>query len=61
MIDLVLMRELLSDKGLFMFILIGELIHYAKLLLDEIFGYENFINEITWCYYGPGSPNHETI
>lgn len=30
--------------------------HYVKILLDEIFGEENFINEIVWCYHGPGSP-----
>ena len=24
--------------------------HYAKLLLDEIFGVERFQNEIVWCY-----------
>jgi len=42
--------------------------HYLKLLLDAIFGAENFRNEIAWCYYGPGSPKikqflrkHDTI
>ena len=27
--------------------------HYVKILLDEIFGEDNFINEIVWCYTGP--------
>jgi adenine-specific DNA-methyltransferase len=54
---LVLMRELLSDQGSIFVHLDWHTGHYAKLLLDEIFGRENFINEITWCYYGPGSPN----
>lgn len=27
--------------------------HYVKILLDEIFGEDNFINEIIWCYTGP--------
>ena len=27
--------------------------HYLKLLLDVIFGDENFRNEIVWCYSGP--------
>ncbi|MBT4412548.1 MAG: site-specific DNA-methyltransferase [Polaribacter sp.] len=27
--------------------------HYAKILLDEIFGEENFVNEIVWAYTGP--------
>lgn len=42
--------------------------HYVKILLDEIFGEDNFINEIVWCYNGPGSPGmrqfnrkHDTI
>ena len=42
--------------------------HYVKILMDEIFGEENFINEIIWCYNGPGSPGmqqfnrkHDTI
>ena len=30
--------------------------HYLKLLLDAIFGWKNFRNEIIWCYTGPGSP-----
>jgi len=27
--------------------------HYVKVEMDKIFGYENFINEIVWCYTGP--------
>lgn len=30
--------------------------HYLKMIIDEIFGYECFRNEIIWCYTGPGSP-----
>jgi site-specific DNA-methyltransferase (adenine-specific) len=29
--------------------------HYLKILLDEIFGKNNFRNEIIWCYRGGGS------
>jgi len=29
--------------------------HYIKLLLDEIFGQDNFRNEIVWCYTGPSN------
>jgi site-specific DNA-methyltransferase (adenine-specific) len=41
--------------------------HYVKLLLDEVFGRENFRNEIIWAYdYGAKStrrwsPKHDTI
>jgi len=30
--------------------------HYVKILMDEVFGEDNFLNEIIWCYTGPGSP-----
>ncbi len=30
--------------------------HYVKILLDEIFGEANFINEITWYYYNKMAP-----
>lgn len=30
--------------------------HYLKLLMDEIFGNENFKNEIIWCYTGNSTP-----
>ena len=28
--------------------------HYLKMAMDEIFGYDNFLNEIAWCFYGGG-------
>ena len=30
--------------------------HYVKMMLDMIFGIDNFKNEIVWCYDGPSSP-----
>jgi hypothetical protein len=42
-------------------------VHYAKLLLDEIFGPDNFLNEIIWVYHGPSpvrsyfNRKHDTI
>jgi len=54
---LVLMRELLAENGTIYVHLDWRLSHYVKVLMDEIFGYENFINEIVWVYHGPGSPN----
>ena len=29
--------------------------HYIKVEMDKIFGYENFVNEIVWCYSSPGN------
>lgn len=52
---LVLMRELLSDKGSIYVHIDWHVGHYVKIVLDEIFGKENFINEIIWCYEDIGS------
>lgn len=53
---LVLMRELLSERGSIYVHIDWHVGHYVKVLMDEIFGKENFVNEIIWCYTGPGSP-----
>jgi adenine-specific DNA-methyltransferase len=43
-----LMRELLSDKGSIYVHIDWNIGHYVKILMDAIFGRENFINEIIW-------------
>jgi adenine specific DNA methylase Mod len=45
---LALMRELLSDQGSIYVHIDWHVGHYVKILLDEIFGKENFRNEIIW-------------
>ncbi len=45
---LVLLRELLSDEGSLYVHLDWHVGHYAKLLMDDVFGRENFQNEIVW-------------
>jgi len=47
---LVLMRELLTENGSIYVHLDEKLGHYVKVMMDEIFGYENHINEIIWIY-----------
>lgn len=47
---LVLMRELLSDKGSIYVHLDWHVGHYVKLLMDEIFGKEHLKNEVIWSY-----------
>lgn len=43
-------RDLLSDDGnIFIHIDINES-HYCKVVLDEVFGRNNFVEEIIWCY-----------
>ncbi len=46
---LALMKELLSEQGSIYVHLDWHVAHYVKLLLDEIFGKENLVNEIIWC------------
>lgn len=47
---LVLMKELLADDGSIYVHLDWHVGHYVKILMDEIFGRENFVNEIIWRY-----------
>ena len=51
---LVLMRELLSDKGSIYVHLDWHVGHYVKLLMDEIFGKNQFRNELIWYYKNGG-------
>ncbi len=52
---LALMRELLSDKGSIYVHIDWHVGHYVKILLDEIFGKDNFVNEIVWGYKSGGA------
>ncbi len=45
-----LMRELLSERGSIYVHLDWHIEHYVKILMDKIFGKENFRNEIIWHY-----------
>ncbi|UCD02382.1 MAG: hypothetical protein JSV23_05060 [Promethearchaeota archaeon] len=47
---LVLMKILLAGKGSIYIHLDWHISHYIKLIMDEIFGIENFRNEIIWGY-----------
>lgn len=51
---LYLMRELLSDQGSIWVHLDWHVGHYVKIVLDEIFGKDNFHNEVIW----KSSPGH---
>ena len=60
-------HRLLSPAGSFFLHIDCREVHYCKILLDEIFGRESFINEIIWAYdYGARSkrrwsPKHDNI
>lgn len=43
-----LLKQLLAPTGSIYVHLDWHAVHYIKVLMDEIFGYENFVNEIVW-------------
>jgi len=47
---LVLMKNLLSDDGSIYVHLDHRVVHYVKMIMDEIFGKDHLINEIIWYY-----------
>lgn len=62
-----LMHRLLAPDGTLYLHLDWRANHYARLLLDEIFGPDHLLNEIVWVYHGPSpirsafSRKHDTI
>ena len=48
-----LMKRLLAPDGSIYVHLDWHVGHYVKVMMDEIFGKENFVNEIVWAYTGP--------
>lgn len=66
--NLMAIKSVMSDTASIYVHLDWHIGHYVKVLMDEVFGEENFRNEIIWCYFGPGSPGmkhfnkkHDTI
>jgi len=51
---LILLKELLAPNGTLFVHLDQKKGHYIKIILDEIFGENNFRNEIVWCYSNSG-------
>jgi site-specific DNA-methyltransferase (adenine-specific) len=60
-------RRVLKKNGSFFFHIDYREVHYAKVLLDQIFGRKSFMNELIWAYdYGARSKTkwstkHDTI
>lgn len=50
-----LMHDLLAQSGSIYVHCDWRVSGYLRLVLDEIFGKENFINELIWAYFGPGT------
>ncbi len=49
------MKELLSERGCIWMHLDWHGVYYVKVILDQIFGESNFINEVIWTYKSGGS------
>ena len=49
--NLMAIKSIMSDEASIYVHLDWHIGHYVKILLDEIFGESNFINEIVWHYY----------
>jgi len=47
---LALMHDLLAEDGTIYVHLDWRVVHYVKAIADEVFGADNFLNEIVWCY-----------
>ncbi len=64
---LYLIRDLLTDQGTVWVHLDWHAVHYVRLLMDEIFGADHFVNEIVWTYKSGGASKkhfarkHDTI
>lgn len=54
-VRLMLMKDLIADDGLIWVHLDWHAVHYVKIIMDEIFGEKNFVNEIIWTYKSGGS------
>ena len=47
---LIILRELLSETGSIYLHCDWHKSHHLRMLMDEVFGVQNFVNEIVWCY-----------
>ncbi len=47
--------RVLKPDGVFVLHLDWHVVHYAKVLCDQVFGYKHFINEIIWCFRTGGT------
>ena len=48
--NLIAIKSIMSPRASIYIHLDWHIVHYVKILMDEVFGEENYRNEITWCY-----------
>jgi len=64
---LIEMKRVLKSTGSIYLQMDYRVNHWIRCLMDDVFGYDNFINEIIWCYTMPNnyrksfSKKHDTI
>ncbi len=58
---LLMIRQVMSDTASIYVHLDWHIGHYVKVLMDEIFGEENFVNEIVWSYRSGGASKTTSI
>lgn len=64
---LIIAKEILSDDGTIYVHLDSKMVHYVKVIMDEVFDKNNFVNEIIWQYFMGGkgkkefAKKHDTI
>lgn len=54
--NLMAIKSVMSENATIYVHLDWHIGHYVKILLDEIFGEDKFVNEITWYYYNKMAP-----
>jgi len=58
--NLMAIKEIMSDTASIYVHLDWHIGHYVKILMDEVFGEENFVNEIIW-HYASGGVGYESF
>lgn len=58
-VRLIELRRVLKESGVLYLHCDPTASHYLKIVLDAVFGEENFRNEIVWCYAGGGIPKKD--
>lgn len=53
------MKRILKDTGCIYLQMDTRINHWLRLICDEIFGYDNFRNEISWCYNSQGKTTNQ--
>lgn len=58
---IIVARELLADDGFFIVHIDQKKGHYLKVIMDEIFSENNFVNEIIWSYRSGGASKKASL